>query len=104
MNYLRITLRVILSIIAFLYVITILSDLFKSNITDLVSHISGFVSLFIQIPLTLVMLFISAYNYFTKKSFWSILKIEYYFLLASLFPFIIGFIVALIWILLAHFN
>ena len=49
-----------------------------------------YVTEFIHLPAILLLIILSISTCFTKKPFWSLLKIEYYFLFASLTPFVIG--------------
>jgi len=53
-------------------------------------YIWAFAFLFVHIPSTALLLLVSVITYLIKRVFWSLFKIEYYFLFVSLSPFVIG--------------
>jgi len=54
------------------------------------TYILGWAILYIQIPASLILIILSIYSYITKGFFWSVLKIEYYFLFPTFLPFVTG--------------
>ncbi len=96
MFYFRITLRYILGTIASLYIITLLFHVFKNGIEIGSGHILAYAIVLVQIPAAILLIIISVYSYLTKKVFWSLFKIEYCFLFATLVPFIISWFVYIV--------
>jgi len=97
MYYFRITLRFIFGIVTSLYIITILSQILKNGIEYSSGYIFAYTFLFMQIPASLVLIVVSIYSYLTKRVFWSLFRIEYFFFIASVSPFFISWFLHVIW-------
>ena len=97
MYYFRITLRFVLGTVTSLYIITALFHVFENGIEYSAEYILMWSILFFQIPATLILITASIYSYLTKGVLWSLFRIEYYFLLASMSPFLIGWFLYVIW-------
>jgi len=84
MFYFKMIIRFILGIGAVLYVIALLFQIFHNNLHYEVIYICAMYFLFVEFPATILFLLVSAYSYLSNRIFWSLFKIEYYFLIANL--------------------
>jgi len=94
MDTTRIILRFIFSTVIVLYLIVVVSFIFKNNMTgNYVGYLLFLTSLYIYFPAILLLIVLSIYSYLSKGVLWSLFKIEYYFLLASIGLFVLGSVV-----------
>lgn len=89
MFYYRIIIRYIIGTGAALYIIGLLIDSFNGNPYYGMLYISFMYSFFFEFPAIILFLIVSVCNYLITKRFWSVFKIEYYFLLSRLGLFVL---------------
>jgi hypothetical protein len=89
MFYFRMTARYIFGIGAVSYVSAVIVDALNGNPFYGLGYLSFMYSLFVEFPFLLLFLLVTAFNYLFTKTFWSVFKIEYYFLFLRLGLFVL---------------
>ena len=89
MFYFKIVIRLISATVISLAIIALLFSQLNNSIGDAATALWVDAILFVQIPLTILLLLVSTYTYLTQRSFWLPFETEYYFVFASLAPIII---------------
>jgi hypothetical protein len=92
MHYFKIILRFIFGTVTTLWLIMIVGNIFKSDMADFAAYILAYLILFVQIPSAILLILVSTYTFLTKRIFWSLFKIEYYFLIISLSPIMLNWV------------
>ena len=82
MFYFRIIIRYILGTWAALYLTAVIINVFSGGNSGL-EYIGAMYLLFIEFPAIILLLLVSLCNYLFTKRFWSVFKIEYYFLFST---------------------
>src|ERR1700744_3389290 len=99
----RITLRFILGTVTTLYIITFLFQIFNNGVASYAEYLLIYSIIYFQIPAILILLIVSIYSYLTRGILWSLFKTEYFFLFASLCPFIICWLFYVVWPYLTYY-
>jgi len=92
----KIILRYMFGIVIFMEAAFFLAQLCEVDSVDILRFMYLYVTFFIHVPAIICLIVLSILTSFTKKTFWSFFKIEYYFLFISLTPFVIGWSMYLI--------
>lgn len=89
MTITRITLRFIFGTVIILFLFCVLFRVFNSNQNQyFTGYILFLTGLYFYLPAVLLLIILSIYSYLSRRIFWSLFKIEYYFLFATLILFV----------------
>jgi len=90
----RITLRFVFGTVIVLFLICVLSHVIKNSVDPFIAGYILFLTiLYFYLPAVLLLIILSIYSYLSRRVLWSLFKIEYYFLFATLSLFVIEGIV-----------
>jgi len=94
MTITKITLRFIFSTVIVLCLIYVLSHISKNyENQNYAFYILFLTVVYVYLPAILLLIILSIYNYLSRGVLWSLFKIEYYFLIASLSLFVLDSVI-----------